>query len=140
MFDLRELARLLGGDVSGSQVLAPGPGHSRSDRSMSVTPVAVRAGRICCDQLRWRRLSDVPRLCARATWPRRWTGPRRRARACRRSPVLQGTGDEQEARSLVRAADYVKKMRPVRGTPGERYLREIRRIDTDDGGRRSRTR
>jgi putative DNA primase/helicase len=34
---LREVARTLGGDVSGShQVVAPGPGHSAQDRSLSV--------------------------------------------------------------------------------------------------------
>ena len=36
MFALKELARFLDGDVSGSQVAAPGPGHSRKDRSFSV--------------------------------------------------------------------------------------------------------
>ena len=35
--DLRTLARLLGGDVIGRQVLAPGPGHGPKDRSLSVT-------------------------------------------------------------------------------------------------------
>ena len=34
--DLREIARALGGEVTGRQVLAPGPGHSRLDRSLSV--------------------------------------------------------------------------------------------------------
>lgn len=34
--DLRTLARALGGEVVGHQVLAPGPGHSPADRSMSV--------------------------------------------------------------------------------------------------------
>ena len=35
--DLRSLARALGGEVVGGQVLAPGPGgHSRKDRSLSV--------------------------------------------------------------------------------------------------------
>lgn len=34
---LREIAKFLGGDVvSGGEVLAPGPGHSRRDRSMSI--------------------------------------------------------------------------------------------------------
>jgi AAA domain len=33
---LQYLARALGGEVSGGQVLAPGPGHSPADRSMSV--------------------------------------------------------------------------------------------------------
>jgi putative DNA primase/helicase len=34
--DLRAIARALGGEVSGGQVLAPGPGHSPADRSLSV--------------------------------------------------------------------------------------------------------
>jgi hypothetical protein len=33
---LEEIARALGGDVSGAEVLAPGPGHSAKDRSLSV--------------------------------------------------------------------------------------------------------
>ena len=36
--NLSQLARALGGEVSGGQVLAPAPGHSKADRSMSVTP------------------------------------------------------------------------------------------------------
>ena len=38
MFDLRSAAHALGGEVSGEQVLAPGPGHSPKDRSLSVKP------------------------------------------------------------------------------------------------------
>jgi hypothetical protein len=34
--DLRQVAAALGGDVSKDQVLAPGPGHSPADRSLSV--------------------------------------------------------------------------------------------------------
>src|SRR5688500_3926460 len=34
--DLRALARALSGDVSGFQVLAPGPGHSPRDRSLCI--------------------------------------------------------------------------------------------------------
>ena len=33
---LRQLARALGGDVGNGEVLAPGPGHSAGDRSLSV--------------------------------------------------------------------------------------------------------
>jgi hypothetical protein len=33
---LHEIARALGGDVSGREVLAPGPGHTAGDRSLSV--------------------------------------------------------------------------------------------------------
>ena len=34
--NLQTLARLLGGEVRGRQVLAPGPGHSAADRSLSI--------------------------------------------------------------------------------------------------------
>jgi len=34
--NLKHIARLLGGEVSGQQVVAPGPGHSKHDRSMAV--------------------------------------------------------------------------------------------------------
>lgn len=36
MIDLRYVARALGGEVAGHQVLAPGPGHSQRDRSLAV--------------------------------------------------------------------------------------------------------
>jgi hypothetical protein len=36
MMDLKAIARALGGEVSNGQVLAPGPGHSSIDRSLSV--------------------------------------------------------------------------------------------------------
>ena len=35
-FDLRTIARALGGEVTGRQVLAPGQGHSARDRSLAV--------------------------------------------------------------------------------------------------------
>lgn len=34
--DLQTAARLLGGETSGGQILAPGPGHSAQDRSLSI--------------------------------------------------------------------------------------------------------
>jgi putative DNA primase/helicase len=37
--DLQNIAHALGGEVSGCQVLAPGPGHSSDDRSLAVRPV-----------------------------------------------------------------------------------------------------
>src|SRR5215472_4075423 len=42
LLDLRSIARALDGEISGRQILAPGPGHSRGDRSLSVRiePVA----------------------------------------------------------------------------------------------------
>ena len=35
MLTLQQVARALGGEISGGQVRAPGPGHSRTDRSLS---------------------------------------------------------------------------------------------------------
>jgi putative DNA primase/helicase len=36
MMDPRTIARVLGGEISGRQILAPGPGHSPQDRSLSI--------------------------------------------------------------------------------------------------------
>ena len=36
LLDLRSIARALRGEISGRQILAPGPGHSRRDRSLSI--------------------------------------------------------------------------------------------------------
>src|SRR5262245_32351691 len=36
MMDLRKAASLLDGDVSGKQIVCPGPSHSHKDRSLSV--------------------------------------------------------------------------------------------------------
>jgi hypothetical protein len=38
VIDLRRLQRALGGEISGGQLLCPGPGHSSRDRSLSVWP------------------------------------------------------------------------------------------------------
>ncbi|MCK1400125.1 AAA family ATPase [Bradyrhizobium sp. 4] len=43
-FTLREIATALGGEVSGKQVVAPGPGHSADDRSLSVKPDGAAPG------------------------------------------------------------------------------------------------
>jgi hypothetical protein len=40
-FSLRALARALGGEIAGRQVLAPGPGHGPRDRSLSVRLSAI---------------------------------------------------------------------------------------------------
>ena len=45
---LREIAVALGGEVSGRQVLAPGPNHARTDRSLSVRLSAQSPGGFVC--------------------------------------------------------------------------------------------
>ena len=58
---LEQIAKRLGGEISGSQVLAPGPNHSAEDRSLAVKPgekglvVFSHAGddiRLCKDHVR----------------------------------------------------------------------------------------
>jgi hypothetical protein len=39
--------------------------------------------------------------------------------------------DDRDARALMFAKQIVSEMRPILGTPGETYLREIRKIDTE---------
>jgi hypothetical protein len=39
-FDLRSVARATGGNIVGRQVLAPGPNHSKKDRSLAILPTA----------------------------------------------------------------------------------------------------
>jgi hypothetical protein len=57
--NVRDLARALGGEVSGLQVLAPGPGHSHGDRSL-----AVRLSRSAPDGLLvFSHCGDDWRLC-----------------------------------------------------------------------------
>lgn len=44
MMDLRSAARALGGEVSGRGITCPGPGHSSTDRSLSVMPSPAAPG------------------------------------------------------------------------------------------------
>ncbi len=74
--------------------------------------------RVCRDHVRERL--GIPRETAR------------RLEIYRPTPNVRGEDDEQKAHSLAQAAAYVREMRPVRDTHGERYLRELRRIDTEE--------
>jgi putative DNA primase/helicase len=61
MLDLRLIAAALGGEVSGGQVLCPGPGHRPTDRSLAVRPARSMPGGIvvyshCGDP--WRECRD----------------------------------------------------------------------------------
>jgi hypothetical protein len=121
MMELRGLARALGGEVSGSQVLAPGPGHSAKDRSLSVRPSpAAPDGFLafshagdpwpdCRDHVR-SRLGIERRDASR--WA---TGPHRRAAA----PGPEDEGREKQTAHALRL--WAASIDP-RGTIVERYL------------------
>jgi RecA-family ATPase len=59
MADLYSLARALGGEVSKGQVLCPGPGHSATDRSLSVRPDAKAPDGFVCHSF----AGDDPIVC-----------------------------------------------------------------------------
>lgn len=116
--DLRSIAHALGGDVSSGQVIAPGPGHSPRDRSMSlrfdphapdgfvVTSFAGDDWKDCKAHVR--RLLGLEEGTPRPRIVRR-PAPTR----------------DDEAR--VRLARWLWGMhRPVAGSVAERYLREAR--------------
>jgi hypothetical protein len=113
----RDLARRLGGEAVGGQVLAPGPGHRPSDRSLSVKfdgdrlivhSFANDDWRACMDHVR-RRLGE-------------------QAPEPRNSPSRPVAKDEPEYRHRQheRAAWLWAQSRPLEGSTAERYLRQAR--------------
>lgn len=126
---LPEIARALGGQIRGNRVVAPGPGHSRRDRSLSirladatdgfvVTSFAGDPWETCRDYVAaqlglpddyWRRSRDLDP-----------DEIERRAEARRRA-------EEQERRELQRrqrqAAEIWRRTRDPRGSVVEAYLR-----------------
>lgn len=127
MRDLRSLARALGGNISGDQVLAPGPGHRPRDRSLRVKfgasfPDGFMVHSYAGDD--WRECRDhVNRALgiANGSW------------RCRENSaqVDQNARREIENNSRRRGlvVSIVSGMVRLRGTPGEVYLRAVRRID-----------
>ena len=117
----RNLRELLDGDVSGSQVVAPGPGHSRKDRSLSVrlSPFAPdgfivfsHAGddwRVCRDFVRER--SGLPREDRQ----------RRPSEVRIRRPQARPEDDGR-----YRALTLWRRRQTIVGSVAERYLREAR--------------
>ena len=127
--DLRAIARALGGEVVGRQVVAPGPGHSPRDRSLSVTISAAAPDGFlafshagddfaeCRDHVKARLGID-----RRQQENRPQTPPRR--------PTQPPRDDDRDARALMFAKQIAFELRPVLGSPGETYLRDARKIVT----------
>jgi hypothetical protein len=110
MLDLRSLADALGGDVVRGQVLAPGPGHSPADRSLSITPSATAPfGFIAYSHAGddWRECRDHVRRCLGCQSPR--FQPRYR------KPGIDKDGTD-------RAREIWQESKDPRGTIVERYL------------------
>jgi hypothetical protein len=123
--DLRAIARALGGEVVGRQVLAPGPGHSRQDRSLSVTISATAPEGF----LAFSHAGDDFAQCRDHV--KAALGIERRSfQPAPRRPTQPSRDDDRFARARAYARQIVSEIVPIVGTPGETYLRDVRRIDT----------
>ena len=124
MSDLRAIARVLGGEIVGSQVLAPGRGHSPKDRSLSIRLSATAPdGFIAFSHAR-----DDWRVCR--DYVREWLGLPRGE--CQRRPSevrirLPQTRPEDDGR--YRALTLWRRRQPIVGSVAERNLREARGYD-----------
>jgi putative DNA primase/helicase len=123
--DLRAIAHALGGEVVGRQVLAPGPGHSRQDRSLSVTISATAPEGF----LAFSHAGDDFAHCRDHV--KAALGIERRSfQPAPRRPKQPSRDDDRIARARVYARQIMSEIVPIVGTPGETYLRDVRRIDT----------
>jgi hypothetical protein len=112
--DLQTLARALGGEVNGGQVLAPGPDHSAKDRSLSVRLDASAPDGFVVHSF----ATDDPIACRdyvreKAGLPAfRPNGGRRRmsdddiARAVMAAVKAQGRNDKAKKGKIVATYDY----------------------------------
>lgn len=117
--DLSTLARALGGEVAGRQVLAPGPSHGARDRSLAVRLAPDAPGGVLVHSFAgdsWRdclahvrqRWGLVPRQ-DRSPWPRSQHRP------------LQGREGEDAARLRLALALW-RGAAPLTGSPAVAYL------------------
>ena len=113
MSALRSYAARLGGDISGGQILCPGPGHSAADRSLAVrfdskSPDDFAVFSFAGDD--WRECRDHVR-----------------ERLGKRDfqPEIRSRNNSRDMGDRVGLARRLWGMRrPIAGSPAERYLRE----------------
>jgi putative DNA primase/helicase len=146
MFDTRSVARALGGEVvGGRQVLAPGPGHSRKDRSLSVrlNPNAPDGFLVHS------HAGDDPLVCkdyvrSKLGWPQ-WQPGDERDRTIHPQKVTdwdRGVIErevqekrpmtEDELRNREFACKIWNEAQDPRGTLAETYLRQVRKLNMPD--------
>jgi putative DNA primase/helicase len=132
MFDLRHIARALGGEVVGRQVLAPGPGHGARDRSLSIrisadAPDGFLAFSHAGDD--WQACKDHvrQRLGLRADdWKREAAAPKRTTAHARADD-----GDDRARKTAVALTVWRDGVDP-RGNPAEEYLANRKLVLGDD--------
>ncbi|MFG1189500.1 DUF7146 domain-containing protein [Xanthobacter flavus] len=134
---LSQLARVLGGDVAGAQVLAPGPGHSPKDRSLSVrlatsAPDGFVVHSHCGDD--WQACRDhvAERLGIRREFEPRRTEPVTAPRRVEHPRTELITGDDDAAQRIATALRIWDEAVNPRGTVVDAYLRS-RGLAIEDG-------
>jgi putative DNA primase/helicase len=131
---LRELARALGGEVYGAQVLAPGPGHSRRDRSLSVKLSATSPNGFIAHSHSgddWRDCNNYVRERLGLD-PNAWRRDSPRPAPTARPPAVPASEDNDRSAKIAAAmAQWAAAVDPP-GTPVERYLAS-RWLDLEDG-------
>jgi putative DNA primase/helicase len=119
--DLRTLAHALGGEVSGRQVLAPGPGHSQEDRSLAVA--IGQNGSIVVHSFAgddWRECDQHVRgLLGMPAWQPN-NGLNRLASPAKIIPFVPKTAAKIEPDPT--ALDLWNRAEPIHDTPAEQYL------------------
>jgi putative DNA primase/helicase len=136
---LTELARALGGEIVGHRVLCPGPGHTPSDRSMSVWLALGFGGFIAHSHAGdgWQTCRDY--ISARLGLP---VGPAKFGRGQtegREEEERERAAKEAAQRAALETAEAVRRAISLwnsatdpRGTAAEVYLRRDRRLDLGD--------
>jgi putative DNA primase/helicase len=119
-WQLSQIAAALGGEVSGHQVLAPGPGHSPGDRSLAVRPVAGTPEGF----LTFSHCGDDWRLCRDHVRARLGISPptRQRASIVSRSEGPIARAPDDSAARIERAVTLWHEGIDPRGTLVESYL------------------
>jgi putative DNA primase/helicase len=143
--DLRSLAQTLGGEVSGRQVLVPGPGHSQRDRSLSICiePNAPNGFVV------YSFAGDDPLVCKDYVRERlglpswqpgdnqdRYIDPLRARKSFDRSAISRDAGrrspDDDEQLRINLARKIWNEAQDPRGTLVQVYLNAHRKLDLDD--------
>ena len=128
--DLRAIARALGGEVVGRQVVAPGPGHSPR---IAACPSPFRRLRLQRDSPAFSHAGDDFAECRDHVKARLGIDRRQqenRPQTPPRRPTQPPRDDDRDARALMFAKQIAFELRPVLGSPGETYLRDARKIVT----------
>lgn len=121
---LQDLARRLGGDFYGAYAMVPGPGHSRRDRSLSVT--VGQSGRLIYNSFCGDSHAEIhAHLGLEDSGSSKPASTAERARLARQRALSM---QQDRLRKLAFCQAVWAETNPIDASPAETYLREVRRI------------